>query len=105
LPRIDARLISEAECTTLFSFDSLARDRHESLAMLRKNFQQWSFAVAAQDFLSARPASASMKESTQLADEAIRCALRIVQGEQSLAVFALGRLGTEEFDIASDADL
>jgi [glutamine synthetase] adenylyltransferase / [glutamine synthetase]-adenylyl-L-tyrosine phosphorylase len=105
LPRHNPRLISEAESATLFSFDSLACDRHESLAMLRKKFRQWSFAVAAQDVLLPRPASAAMNESTRLADEAIRCALRVVQGEQSLAVFALGRLGTEEFDIASDADL
>src|SRR5262252_1106601 len=46
-----------------------------------------------------------MKLNTQLADEAVRAALRIVQGEQRLAVFALGRLGTEEFDLGSDADL
>jgi [glutamine synthetase] adenylyltransferase / [glutamine synthetase]-adenylyl-L-tyrosine phosphorylase len=89
----------------LFSLDGLARDRAESLAMLRRTFRQTNFAAAAKDILWPRPAFASMKQSTQFADEAIRCALRIVNGERNLAVFALGRLGTEEFDIASDADL
>jgi glutamate-ammonia-ligase adenylyltransferase len=76
-----------------------------SLALLRKNYREQSFAVAAQDIVSPRPAFLSMQESSRLADRAIQCALRMVQGEQSLAVFALGRLGTDEFDIASDADL
>jgi glutamine synthetase adenylyltransferase len=89
----------------LFALDGLARDRNESLAILRKRFRRASFALAAQDVLSPRSAFLSLKQNSQLADEAIRSALRIVQGEQTLAVFALGRLGTEEFDIASDADL
>ena len=89
----------------LFALDGLARERNESLALLRKRFRRASFAVAAQDVLSPRPAFLSLRQNSHLADEAIRSALRIVQGEQTLAVFALGRLGTEEFDIASDADL
>jgi glutamate-ammonia-ligase adenylyltransferase len=89
----------------LFALDGLSRDRNESLAVLRRRFRRAGFALAAQDVLSPGSAFASLKQNTQLADEAIRSALRIVQGEQTLAVFALGRLGTEEFDIASDADL
>jgi [glutamine synthetase] adenylyltransferase / [glutamine synthetase]-adenylyl-L-tyrosine phosphorylase len=46
-----------------------------------------------------------MQENTRIADAAIRCALSVAGGEEALAVFALGRLGTNEFDIASDADL
>jgi glutamate-ammonia-ligase adenylyltransferase len=46
-----------------------------------------------------------MREITRLGDGAIRRALKVVDGERSLGVFGLGRLGTEEFDIASDADL
>jgi glutamate-ammonia-ligase adenylyltransferase len=75
------------------------------LALLRKNYRERSFVVAAQDIVSPRPAFLSMQENSRLADRAIQCALRMVQGEQSLAVFALGRLGTDEFDVASDADL
>ncbi len=89
----------------LFALDGLSRDRNELLAILRRRFRRAGFVLAAQDVLSPRSAFASLKQNTQLADETIRSALRIVQGEQTLAVFALGRLGTEEFDIASDADL
>jgi glutamate-ammonia-ligase adenylyltransferase len=46
-----------------------------------------------------------MRENSRLADSAIRQALKVVGGEDKLAVFVLGRLGSEEFDIASDADL
>jgi len=72
---------------------------------LRRDFRQHAFAVGAQDVLAPRPAFASLRELTSWGEAAIRRALAIVGGEHTLAVFALGRLGTEEFDIASDADL
>lgn len=84
--------------------DSLLCDA-ASPDLLRKHYREASFAIAAQDIVSHRPAFASMRENSRLADHAIECALRLVHGEQSLAIFALGRLGTDEFDIASDADL
>jgi glutamate-ammonia-ligase adenylyltransferase len=73
--------------------------------LLRKRYREASFAIAAQDIVSSRPVFESMQENSRLAEQAIECALRFVNGDQSLAVFALGRLGTDEFDIASDADL
>lgn len=73
--------------------------------VLRKYYRDASFAIAAQDVVSPRPAFESMRENSRLAQRAIESALRLVNGEQSLVVFALGRLGTDEFDIASDADL
>lgn len=73
--------------------------------LLRKHYREASFAIAAQDIAYSRPAFESMRENSRLAEGAIECALRLVNGKQSLVVFALGRLGTDEFDIASDADL
>ena len=88
---------------------SAARDRAifdaNSPDLLRKHYREASFAIAAQDIVSPRPAFESMQENSRLAERAIECALRLVQGERSLAVFAVGRLGTAEFNIASDADL
>jgi glutamate-ammonia-ligase adenylyltransferase len=84
--------------------DSLLRGA-DSPNLLRKRYREASFAIAAQDIVSPRPVLESMRENSRLAERAIECALRFVNGEQSLAVFALGRLGTDEFDIASDADL
>lgn len=72
---------------------------------LRRSFRRCSFAIAARDVLVPRPAFDSMQESSALVDAAIRQALAMINGQDVLAVFALGRLGTCEFDIASDADL
>lgn len=80
-------------------------DVADSLDALRRSFHTAFFAIGARDVLFPCPALESMRESSALADEAIRQALAILGGQDTLAVFALGRLGTEEFDIASDADL
>ncbi|HET6934034.1 MAG TPA: hypothetical protein VFI72_04290 [Candidatus Angelobacter sp.] len=77
----------------------------DRLSQLRTAFRKYNFAIAAQDVLAPGPAFASLRESSLLADEAIRLALEIVHGSDKLAVLALGRLGTSEFDIGSDADL
>lgn len=77
----------------------------EAMAVLRRGFRARIFALGARDVLSPGPAFTSMLATTRLGDAAIRCALRLAGGEDALAVFALGRLGTREFDIASDADL
>lgn len=80
-------------------------DPAHALDTLRHKFRKASFAIGARDVLAPRSAFDSIAESSALADEAIREALSIVKGQDTLAVFALGRLGTVEFDIASDADL
>lgn len=80
-------------------------DSTESMRWLRREFRSRMFAEAASDILAPRPVLDCMRETSQLADSIIRSALRAVDGNDRLAVFALGRLGTEEFDIASDADL
>lgn len=105
LPRSSGQLTAEEEEST--GFDSLqpVRDPGEAMAALRRGFRSQVFAVAAQDILAPRPALDSMRETTRVADASVRSALRMVHGEEALAVFALGRLGTQEFDIASDADL
>ncbi len=81
------------------------RDPSRALGRLRRDFRKNAFAIGSEDVLAPRPVFASMRAITRLGDAVIQRALKIVGGERSLAVFALGRLGTEEFDIASDADL
>jgi [glutamine synthetase] adenylyltransferase / [glutamine synthetase]-adenylyl-L-tyrosine phosphorylase len=76
-----------------------------SLDSLRQHFRQASFSIAASDVLAPGPAFQSMRKNSRLADSAICQALKLAGGADKLAVFALGRLGTQEFDIASDADL
>ena len=80
-------------------------DVGEKLAFMRRRYRSYAFASGARDILHGRPAYESMSENTRIADAAVRCALQVAGGEEDLGVFALGRLGTGEFDIASDADL
>jgi glutamate-ammonia-ligase adenylyltransferase len=94
--------VGEAE---FFPGAASAPNPGEAMAALRRGYRARMFAQGAQDILDPGPVLPSMRVTTQLADAAIRAALRLVQGADSLAVFGLGRLGTYEFDIASDADL
>lgn len=76
-----------------------------ALDALRQSFRKFSFSIAAHDVLAPGPVFQSLRRNSALADAAIGQALQMLAGRDTLAVFALGRLGTEEFDIASDADL
>jgi [glutamine synthetase] adenylyltransferase / [glutamine synthetase]-adenylyl-L-tyrosine phosphorylase len=105
LPRNSGQPINEEEASHGLASLQPAGDSGEAMAALRRSFRSQVFAVAAQDILAPRPALDSMRETTCVADASVRSALRIIHGEDALAVFALGRLGTQEFDIASDADL
>lgn len=105
LPNTAEMRLFEDEQEELFGGVLKLHDDGEKLAVMRKSFRRYAFANGARDVLFARQAYESMSENTCVADAAIRCALDIVEGADVLAVFALGRLGTHEFDIASDADL
>jgi len=105
LPNTAAPLLFEEDHQEFFCNVHETRDAGEKLALMRRNFRRYAFASGARDILYGRPAYESMVENTRIADAAIRCALDVVGGGETLAVFALGRLGTDEFDIASDADL
>jgi glutamate-ammonia-ligase adenylyltransferase len=76
----------------------------EKLALLRRRFRHRIFTSGARDVLESRPVFASLADNTAAAEEAIGAAFGIA-GVGGLAVMALGRLGTREFDCLSDADL
>ncbi|HLW51591.1 MAG TPA: hypothetical protein VKW06_02010 [Candidatus Angelobacter sp.] len=80
-------------------------DLGEIMASLRREFRTNMFLAGARDVLSSRSALDAMRQTTRAAEDVIHNALYAVGGNDHLAVFALGRLGTYEFDIASDADL
>ena len=77
----------------------------EKLALLRQHYRHWVFAAGARDLVECRPVYESLAETTAMADAALRAAARIAGAPAGFAVLALGRLGSCEFDIASDADL
>ena len=77
----------------------------EKLAMLRRHYWQRTLESGVRDVIESRAVYDSFAETTSAAEEAIRTAFSIAGAPDGLAVMALGRLGSSEFDVLSDADL
>jgi glutamate-ammonia-ligase adenylyltransferase len=77
----------------------------EKLALLRRHYRHCELAEGARDVGGLRDVYSSLAATTAAAEDVIGAAYRIAAPTGGLAVFALGRLGTSEFDVASDADL
>jgi glutamate-ammonia-ligase adenylyltransferase len=80
----------------------------EKLALLRQHYRRRLFTCGVRDLLEECPVFESLSDTSALADSAIQAALSIATGSERIsgfAVSALGRLGTNEFDVSSDADL
>lgn len=90
----------------IFSYMSSAQvSDGEKLALLRQQFRHRVFASAARDVIESRRVFESLAETTNAADEAIAAAIVALGPLEGFAVLAMGRLGTREFDLLSDADL
>ena len=90
------------------TFDYIANSttvHAEKIALLRRHFRHLIFASGARDVAEQRSVYSSLAETTAAAEHAISAAFRIAGSPRGLAVLALGRLGTREFDLLSDADL
>ena len=77
----------------------------DKIAMLRQHFRHRMFAAGARDVAELRAVYSSFAETTSAAEAAIAAAFGIAGNPQGLAILALGRLGSREFDLLSDADL
>jgi glutamate-ammonia-ligase adenylyltransferase len=77
----------------------------DKVAMLRQHFRHRMFAAGARDLAELRPVYESFAETTAAAEAAITAAFGITGNPRGLAILALGRLGSREFDLLSDADL
>jgi len=77
----------------------------EKLSLLRQHYRHRVFAAAARDVSELRDIYESLGSTTAGAEDAISAAYGIAGEPSGLAVMALGRLGTREFDLLSDADL
>ncbi len=77
----------------------------EKLALLRQHFRHRVFTAGAQDITELRGVYESLGAITAAAEDAIAAAVGIAGKPRGLAVLALGRLGSGELDILSDADL
>jgi glutamate-ammonia-ligase adenylyltransferase len=79
--------------------------RGEKLAMLRQHYRHRLFAAGSRDIMELRPVYESLSEMSAAVDDAITSALALAGNPPGFAVLALGRLGSWEFDLGSDADL
>ncbi|MBV9183808.1 MAG: hypothetical protein JO356_21095, partial [Acidobacteria bacterium] len=77
----------------------------ERIALLRRYFRHRMFRSGARDVVELRPIYQALSETSSAAEEAIAAALGIAGNPPGLAILALGRLGSREFDLLSDADL
>jgi glutamate-ammonia-ligase adenylyltransferase len=77
----------------------------EKLALLRQHFRHRAFAVGARDIIGLQDVYESFADTAAAADEAFMTAFSIAGSPAGLAVMALGRLGSGEFDLLSDADV
>ncbi len=104
-PRLFER---ESDCALrdrVIEFAANSADASEAMSVLRKQYRYRIFASGARDVLLHRDAFESLAENSVIADAAITAALQLAKAPAGFAVFALGRLGTREFDVLSDADL
>ena len=77
----------------------------EKLALLRQHYRHRVFAAGARDITELRDVYESFGETTAAAEDAITAAFGLAGQPEGLTVMALGRLGSSEFDLLSDADV
>ena len=80
-------------------------DRAEAMSILRQQYRRRIFLSGALDLFHRRDIFDSLKDNTSAADAAIDTALAMAGTPDGFAVMSLGRLGTSEFDLLSDADV
>jgi glutamate-ammonia-ligase adenylyltransferase len=80
-------------------------DRADAMSILRQQYRRRVFLAGALDLFHRRNVFDSLKHNTAAADAAISAALAMAGAADGFAVMALGRLGTREFDLLSDADV
>jgi len=85
--------------------EEIGASHTEKMALLRERYRARIFSSGARDVMRPRSVWEALAETTEAADEVIRAALTILRPPPGFAVFALGRLGTWEHDLLSDADL
>ena len=77
----------------------------EALGLFRQQFRQALFTANARDLYRPQSVYATLAENSQAADKALEYALAVSNPPPEFAVMALGRLGSREFDLLSDADV
>lgn len=77
----------------------------EKISLLRRHYRRCVLLAGMRDITELRGVYESLAETTATAEDAINASFRIAGAPDGLAVMAVGRLGSGEFDVLSDADL
>ena len=77
----------------------------EKLSLLRQHFRHRVFASGARDINERRSVYESFASNTAAAEDALAAAFEIAGAPHGLAVMAVGRLGSGELEVLSDADV
>lgn len=80
-------------------------DHQQALALQRQQFRQSLFVCAARDLYQISSVYEALRENSIAADRALQSALSLADAPHGFTVMALGRLGSREFDLLSDADV
>jgi glutamate-ammonia-ligase adenylyltransferase len=77
----------------------------DKLSLLRKHYRHQVFATGARGLVQPGDVYESLHVNTAVAEAVITAAVEVAGNPDGLSVLALGRLGSCEFDLLSDADL
>ena len=80
-------------------------DHAHGMSILRQHYRRHVVLAGARDLFQLREVFESLRENTAAADAAIQAALALAGASAGFAVIGLGRLGAQEFDLLSDADV
>ena len=80
-------------------------DRLEAMSIFRQQFRDAVFVANAANFFRRRDVFEKLERNSAIADRALSYALAIADAPPGFAIMALGRLGSREFDLLSDADV
>ena len=101
-PLTAGRISADPVCEYLASSPG---ERADKLGLLRSYYRHRLFAIGARDILLPRDVHESLAAYTATTDDAIAAAFQMSGNPEGLTLMAVGRLGSCEFDVLSDADL
>ena len=90
----------------IFNYVSSSSSSYEEkLSLLRKHYRHRVLATGTRGLIQLGDVYGSLQANTAVAEAVIMAAVEIAGNPDGLSVLALGRLGSCEFDLLSDADL
>ena len=105
----DIELLRESDSVDLefdaANVDEALIDPRRAQSSLRMQFRRTLFQTTTHDLFARGDIWRLLSSYSEAADRAVRASLEIVGLPDGFAVMALGRLGSREFDLLSDADL